>query len=137
MPSPLFKEVFNQRKYFIPNSNYKVTFFKILTPSPISSKSRTSRILSIELAPNISSCHKINKVQQVTLTYPWSYLCFSVLFPGEILEGALSLIFYGFCYFQNYQLSNTVYNTYFRFWDYLVEWKNKNVKSAKELWWTF
>ena len=42
-----------KRRYFVPNSNYKVQFFfEILTPPPpISPESQTSLIFTIEVAP--------------------------------------------------------------------------------------
>ena len=53
--SPLFEKGPSQQKcwYFVPNCNHKVHFlFKFSTPpSPISSESQTSTILSIEVAP--------------------------------------------------------------------------------------
>ena len=53
--SPLFEKGPYQQKcqYFVPNCNHKVDFlFKFSTPpSPISSESQTSTILSIEVAP--------------------------------------------------------------------------------------
>ena len=53
-PSPLFeKGPYRQKhEFFVPNRNYNVhLFFNISTPSPISSESQTSPILSIEVAP--------------------------------------------------------------------------------------
>ena len=51
---PLFEKgpYRRKRRYFVPNSNYKVRFFQSFKPlPPISSESRTSPILSIEVAP--------------------------------------------------------------------------------------
>ena len=54
LPPPLRKGPYRRkRRYFVPNRNYKIRFFRNFNPlSLISPESRTSPIFTIEVAPN-------------------------------------------------------------------------------------